>query len=1287
MPKFKCPHCLKTFQGQSGLDWHVANNQNCIANRVNELSSQENSNGQTSPVQDAHPSTSDNSVNLPCPTCGNSMVLRTNRNNGNQFWGCSQYGKGCRGTRPLYDAEQTLENRASTNAPSTPNLATPVPVATTTDSGLDTNASSISTTLDVPRIVHAEPYRSDFQVQFYQVCSLPSPWVFAISNISYEEQYIRKAAQWRLDFPLPKDPSKTSEQRVVLSIAQSLLTRGTTPFCPVVLEQVILNNASEIDKDELLIALKRFASNPTSSYRPDQYDSDEERLFHQIFDRWTDPRSGWSVLPQVHISSLVSSHSENNRERVDFLLTHAEGPAVVVEIDGSGHQGQEEKDDSRDYELSNAGFPTIRIPTAEVRAGDGPNLGALKAIVDGVSPEKGQSISDSIVGNLRIYKLAQQLQIAIIEALRGGWLEWDRPWTIGVVVPDLLLNRKNLSHELNLASGWCGELLTRLSALHGASFDVSSVSVLTDFADEDVDIVVTPIPAAESPSGGKIAAPIFFISDLCFPGNIAPPFEAASNSVVAAPSEENVKWFLDYLFRKNDFWEGQWESIERTLQGKDSVVLLPTGGGKSIAFQLAAMLLPGRCVVVDPIISLIDDQIDNLNRVGIQRCVGISGQLNRREMDAQLAAFSAGHYQFCYVAPERFQIEGFRQHLRALTAATAVSAIVVDEAHCVSEWGHDFRTSYLNLGRISRQYCSSGSNPPPLIALTGTASKIVLKDVQRELGISDIEAIVTPTSFDRPELKFSVLECSSSEKSNRISGFITRLPSDFAISSNNFFEASGDITNSGLVFCPHVNGEFGIVQQSKLLSNTLGVPVSYYSGGAPRGIDHGAWNSIKQSTAKSFKRNEQPLMACTKAYGMGIDKPNVRYTVHIGLPDSVESFYQEAGRAGRDRQTAQCAIIMSNDYPQRTQQLLHPGISPEEISDQISNIDWNAQDDVTRALYFHVLSFKGEDAELSDVVDVVNRLGTLSEQRTVRLSEQGDSRDRNEKARRTEKALHRLVVIGVVQDYTVAYPSDFDVMLTGARPDEVLESFCDYVSSYQRSLVRNLRDEAELLQDNGHSEFVLEISRLLIHFIYTHIERARRRSLNEMLDAASQAQTGEDLRARILDHLENSEFDARLEEVIASDSGGLDFLDPLLDDLISPKEAMSLRGSVARILGSYPDNPGLLFLRAISEILSSDSNLETASQNLQAGIQFALGEYRGPEVMVQVIPAISKILAVAMNKKGAADCLLVSALEAPDMTRELNRQLLSQCPSDVAWLPAAWLSNELTQRSTAIRTG
>ena len=171
-------------------------------------------------------------------------------------------------------------------------------------------------------------------------------------------------------------------------------------------------------------------------------------------------------------------------------------------------------------------------------------------------------------------------------------------------------------------------------------------------------------------------------------------------------------------FVKNNFGKGSGKQSKGPYDKKIPLCYCRPGGGKSIAFQLAALLLPGRCVVVDPIISLIDDQIDNLRKVGIDRTVGITGQIQSSEEREQiLRAFSSGHYLFCYVAPERFQITRFREALRALTVVTPISLIAIDEAHCVSEWGHDFRTAYLNLGRVSREYCKLQGAVPPLILL------------------------------------------------------------------------------------------------------------------------------------------------------------------------------------------------------------------------------------------------------------------------------------------------------------------------------------------------------------------------------------------------------------------------------------------------------------------------------------------------------------------------------------------------------------------------------------------
>jgi ATP-dependent DNA helicase RecQ len=690
--------------------------------------------------------------------------------------------------------------------------------------------------------------------------------------------------------------------------------------------------------------------------------------------------------------------------------------------------------------------------------------------------------------------------------------------------------------------------------------------------------------------------------------------------------------------------------------------------------------------VVDPIISLIDDQIDNLRKVGIDRTVGITGQIQSSEEREQiLRAFSSGHYLFCYVAPERFQITRFREALRALTVVTPISLIAIDEAHCVSEWGHDFRTAYLNLGRVSREYCKLQGAVPPLMALTGTASKIVLKDVQRELTIQDFDAIITPKSFDRPELHFTVLTCKSTDKTDRIQGVMSRLPSDFGISSTTFFRRLGDSSHCGLIFCPHVNGQFGVVSIAERLTRATGIEADFYSGGAPRGFNRSEWEVARQGAARKFKRNQNTLLTCTKAFGMGIDKPNIRYTIHTGLPDSIESFYQEAGRAGRDRRRAECTIIISNDYPRRSTELLSPATPFQQIASFVSGMRWDEQDDIARVLWFHVKAFKGDRFELSDIARVIESLGDLQVRKTIRLTPTGALADSNDKQRQaTEKALHRLVILNVVDDYTVDYSSsEFTVTLSGAKQEEIARAFSQYAGSYQSGQKEKVLTDALLLLNEDHAVFVNDMCRMLVEFIYEHIELAQRRSLNEMLSAASSAKTGEDLRARILNHLEHSEYDRGLDEVLSSPVGGLDAIDSFVDGIVSPNEATSLRGAVGRLLESYPDVPGLLLLRSLAEGLSRDSDPIVLCQSMESALVFAHNQY-GLDIHT-IARASANIIRGAMRKRESAEQLMAAVLSWEGGREHFIRELLKWIPIEIAVFPAMQLTTALVSRTSNLR--
>jgi ATP-dependent DNA helicase RecQ len=638
--------------------------------------------------------------------------------------------------------------------------------------------------------------------------------------------------------------------------------------------------------------------------------SDEEERFIR---EWLPTRLGTAAarwfIPQAPLEALVAGSGvpAAGQRRLDFLAVRPDGEKLAIEIDGGQHADAELIDDDRDALLASAGVAVTRITVDELRAGMGLGLDEVSRFCAG---QNGAAAGDTYARLVWAPVQVHRLALALIEALQNGFLAGDR-WVIEVDDPlDVAVELIEPYLDLFLAADrlWAGHAVAgeivigtpggwRRYLVTDEGFTRAELELEPDTA--DVLVRLEGDRASTDRLEPRVDGPEIVVRSARLPVDVADPVYEGSGRIAARSEGEQVEWalrvMLQSIFAKEEFREGQLDALIEVIEGRDCAVLLPTGAGKSLIYQLAGLILPGRTLVVDPLVALMEDQVEGLRAQGIDRVAAISSFTTAQgQREALLDQVRSGYALFVFVAPERLQQRAFRDALRELSYTNLINLAVVDEAHCVSEWGHDFRPSYLNLGKTLRTICrDSTETAPPILALTGTASRAVLRDVLIELGIErDSErSVVRPRSFDREELKFNIVRAEPANAQSALAGFLRGLPPRFGVPPGDFFSARGDATYSGIVFCPHANGEYGIVDIRSKLASVTGVAPAMYAGKAPKGLEND-WERVKRNHAAAFKSNEAPLLVSTKAFGMGIDKANIRYVVHFGIPGSIEGYYQ-----------------------------------------------------------------------------------------------------------------------------------------------------------------------------------------------------------------------------------------------------------------------------------------------------------------------------------------------------------------------------------------------------------
>lgn len=1037
----------------------------------------------------------------------------------------------------------------------------------------------------------------------------------------------------------------------------------------------------------------------------------------QIFEEYGFVQS--LILPEVNINDIEDSEREKFiNQQVDFFIPQAN---LVIEIDGQQHKSVKNQlisDKDRDAFLSKNKIEVVRITTDEWRKKTVSFYNKIESIksrlkeydkiIDLYKTSYNKILQNEISEEEIQFKLIPtaviRFQILVLELLNNGYLKLDRDWRFNIFNDENLGNFAHWAVEDTLI--WLKHLylLKNKRELNTPNFDINICSEKSEFRYLENTINIDFSLFKRYTCENETKPNIIYVRTDYFEKNKKNYFRVSSakpiNYNITDKDKSCVEFFLQNIFDKPNFRDGQFPIVANALNLRDTIGLLPTGGGKSLCYQLPSLLQPSINFVVCPIKSLMYDQDENLSKIGVTNTAFITSDLNREEKVVRESNFEKGKYLLTWISPEKFQIVDFRNKIRSIVSRYSIAYAVIDEVHCLSEWGHSFRLSYLNLAKTIDKLSpkdEKGEGEIKFLGLTATASVNVLKDIKiefsRQKSSLDEDNIKSLLDYSRKELQFEVINDNGNKK-KEIYTLLEELRKKEGFLENN--------EKAGIIFTPNVNGEVGCYNVSNYINNIYKGKTGWYSGSIPHQY---VWNDkqekkkvpvmsekefdrFKKRVQKKFKNNEYPLLVATKSFGMGIDKDNIYYTIHYGLPSSVESLYQEAGRAGRwakNRENAdkigRCYVLYSRENPQyNVERIFQQDTTWEEINDIRYEIEENKEGkDIIKQIFLFAKGQKDVKTDLELILKFIETFFQEGKTKPIHFKDLYPFGGREY----AEKIIYRLTLLGIIKDYTTDFYTEFEVEFGSLDEQNILYNIENYIGKYEPN--RNIIEEIKKI---NQPTFLEQSIVFLLEWIFNHIIYNRKQSLKTLSDWCSEFVDSDSFKKRIDSYFIFTEttfvfqaigenpnnyenwfkvfyYEEETAELLENGRYRVIqyFIPKIKNKKLKRNKYVNLKDTLSRFLESYQNNVGINFVSGLIRLALNefeDTDGRQRFENALEVINTQFPDYHKNEIfsklkyIINFFDDYQKETLVLLVKKYFAEEIFISFIDELNMHHLLN---------------------------------